>query len=83
MEFIDGMMNNLTRSGIFDGSKWPMLLFDVLSFALGVFLIINPKLAYQMGRGRSAVAPPSWLIIGRIIGLALMILGVLFFIADF
>ena len=58
------------------------LIMDVVCIALGVFLIIAPNKAYMIGRRdverEQMKIPQNWPVVGRVIGVAAVLLSVLF-----
>lgn len=75
--------NRNWRSSPFDGGSVPMLLFDALTIALGIFLIAKPDVAYRMGRGKTVEVPSNWRILSRVLGVLCVLLGLAFFLFDF
>ena len=68
----------------FIGSNLFMLL-DLAMLAFGVFLLINPKKAYNFGSMNSEKReiPKNWHIVGRIIGVVFITIGAAFLIVRF
>lgn len=55
-----------------------MTIFDIVTVAGGIILLVNPNWAYNVGRREKQDPPKNWPIIARVLGVTFLLIGAWF-----